>query len=365
MGTNTRIAEIMEKMAKDALKKTGPLGNILPNISKGSVIPIISNSFRIEQIFQELAPGDESAIVEQLISQWAQQIDYPMPDTSNLARVAQFYMVERNDDPNARTEIVNFFKMLLLGMASTNADDRDLAESLINQIQELRFSDIVTKLDYPRFSSPDEDPLRILARFPLSVYITTSQSNFIERALLAENKTPHTQICFWSGDITNISGEHRLDPMYNPSVTHPLVYHLYGLEDYPQTLVLSEDDYINFLISVMEDTNTLNPKVPLNIRRALGESQLLLLGYRLSDWDFRVLFRFIMKFRTDGFSPRGMLIQLKQGEKEFSNEKTVGYLGRYFGKKTFDIEWNDAEIFIQKLWSEWDAYRQNQSQRQS
>jgi hypothetical protein len=288
-----------------------------------------------------------------------------MEDSYNLARVAQYYMVQQNDDPNARTEIVNFFKMLLVSLASTNPEDHDLAESLFSQLQELRFSDIVKKLEYPKFPSSNEDSLRILARFPLPIYITTSQSNFIERALEAEEKIPHTQICFWSGDITNLSEEHRIDPNYIPSVTHPLVYHLYGLEDYPQTLVLSEDDYINFLISVMEDTNVLNPKVPLNIRSALGESQLLLIGYRLSDWDFRVLFRFIMKFRTDGFSPRGMVIQLKQSEKDFSNEKTVSYLNRYFGKKTFDIEWNDEEVFIEKLWNEWDAYRKNQSQRQS
>jgi hypothetical protein len=144
-----------------------------------------------------------------------------------------------------------------------------------------------------------------------------------------------------------------------------LVYHLYGLEDYPQTLVLSEDDYLNFLISVMDDTNTLNPKVPLNIRKSLGESQLILIGYRLSDWDFRVLFRFIMKFRTEGFSPRGMLIQLKQKDRELTNEKTLQYLSRYFGRKTFDIEWNYAESFIQDLWKQWNDYRQNQSYRQT
>jgi hypothetical protein len=140
-----------------------------------------------------------------------------------------------------------------------------------------------------------------------------------------------------------------------------LVYHLYGLEEYSQTLVLSEDDYINFLISITEDTNTLNPKIPLYLRRAVGESQLVLIGFRLSDWDFRVLFRLMMNFRIDNFSPRGMLIQLQDKENMASNANAIEYLKRYFGRKSFDIEWNSADRFVQDLWNEWDSLRQEQS----
>jgi hypothetical protein len=361
MESNKRIAAIRARMAQEDTTNTGPWGNILPHLSKGNVIPILSNTFRIEQIFRELGSEGESTVVEQLIAEWANEIGYPMRETHNLAHVAQYYLVEQNDDPNARTKIVDFLKMFLLSLASDDPAYASLASRLKSQIQELRFSDIVKELDYPRFPSTSDDPLRILARFPLPIYITTSQSNFIERALQAEGKDPCTQICFWSGDISNIRKEHRIDQAFHPSVTNPLVYHLYGLEDYPQTLVLSEDDYLNFLINVMADTNNSNPIVPLYVRRALTESHLLLIGYRLSAWDFRVLFRFILKFRQYGFSPRGMLIQLKKNDREFSNEKTLNYLGRYFGKNMFDIELTDAEVFIQKLWTAWNAYRQNQS----
>lgn len=357
---NKRMAELMA-----SLKATRTIADpLMSRISKGNVIPIISSSFRIEKIFRELAEEGELTVVEQLISLWAARIGYPMQEAHNLARVAQYYLVE-NDDPNARVEIVNFLKEAFLKMASPILDDSDLIGSL-KQYAELRFSDIVTELDYPKFSNATEDPLRLLARFPLPIYITTSQSNFLERALQAEGKYPSTQICFWSGDIANLSPEHRPNPDFNPSITNPLVYHLYGLEDYPQTLVLSEDDYINFLISVVEDTNTQNPKVPLTIRGALRQSQLLLIGYRLSNWDFRMLFRFILKFKFQGneayqenISPRGLLIQLKQNDKEFSNEKTLAYLSRYFDKKTFDIKWSDAETYIQDLWNEWNIYRQS------
>jgi len=361
MGNMTRRAEIAEKMQKAANIKADPWENILPNISKGSVIPVISSSFRLEQIFHELVEDDVSTVVEELIAEWAKKIGYPMQDSYNLAQVAQYYFVEQNDDPSARTAILNYLKKFLWNMANTDVDDLALAAGLESRIESMRFSDLVKELDYPKFPEGTEDPLRILARFPLPIYITTSQSDFIERALEAEGKTPCTQICFWSGEMTNIPKEHRTNREFSPSVTNPLVYHLYGLEEYPQTLVFSEDDYFNFLIAMAEDNDSQNPKIPLYLHQAIGESQLLLVGYQLSGWDFRVLFRLIMKFRHDGFSPRGMLIQLRSREYEPSNAKMIEYLNRYFGKKTFDIDWNDAGSFIQKLWSKWNTLRQDQS----
>lgn len=361
----TTIKRARERLLKEASARTGFWEDIMPRINQGIVIPIISNSFRIEQIFREgEAAGEEEelAIHEQLTTEWANWIDYPMQDKYDLARVAQYFLVEQKDNPQARTKYIEFLKAFLLTIAEEDSEYADVAGRLKAQIQEQRFSEIVQQLDYPRFPQGADDPLRLLARLPLPIYVTTSQSDFLERALEAEGKKPRTQICFWSGVISSAAPEHRTDPDFIPTVTNPLVYHLFGLEDYPQTLVQSEDDYINFIMSMVEDTNTLNPVVPLNLRRALGESNLILLGYRLQDWDFRILFRFILKFRRDEFSPRGMVIQLRQDEKKVENvEKSLEYLGHYFDRKKFDIEWNNAEGFIQKLWNEWNTYRQGQS----
>jgi len=366
MGVNKRFAEAREKLAREAASKAGFWETIMPRISQGVVIPVISSSFRINQIFRD---GDDASseqtplsLNEQLITEWANLIEYPMQDKHNLARVAQYYLVEQKDDPQARTRYLEFLKSFLLTIAEEDENYADLASRLKPRIQELTFSNITQQLDYPRLKDNSDDPLRLLARFPLPVYITTSQSDFLECALEAEGKTPRTQICFWSGQISSASEEHRTDPEFSPTVTNPLVYHLYGLEEYPQTLVLSEDDYLNFLIAMVEDTNTLNPVVPLNLRRALGESHLIMLGYNLADWDFRVLFRFILKFRRDEFSPRGMVIQLQRNEETVDNlERSLNYLGRYFDRRKFDIEWKDPESFIQRIWKEWNEYRRGQA----
>lgn len=358
----TRMEEIAEKLQRGENKQLDPRESILQNINKGYVIPVISSSFRIEQIFHELEKEVGPNIVEGLITQWASFIKYPMPDSSNLAQVAQYFFVKRNDDPSARTELLSWLKKFLWTMANTEEDDPALAAGLWSGIEAMRFSDLVDALDYPKFPDEKKDPLRLLARFPLPFYITTSQSDFIERALVAEGKTPRTQICFWSGEMANIRKEHRtITEEFNADSANPIVYHLYGLEDYPQTLVLSEDDYINFLISIAEDSDTLHPKIPLYLRTAVRESQLVLIGFRLPDWDFRVLFRLMMNFRIEGFSPRGMLIQLQDKENDASHANVIEYLKSYFGRKSFDIDWSETDHFVQELWDDWNSHRQDQS----
>jgi hypothetical protein len=374
MKLNRRLSGAREKLSKESISGTGFWENIMPFINLGMVIPIISNSFRIEQLFREekevagtqtetsQSDEDDWSAEEQLSREWAEFIEYPMPDVHNLARIAQYFLVEQKDPIQARAKYIEFLKALLLTINQDDEDYGDLVRELKTQTQELRFSEIVRQLDYPRFPQNIEDPFRLLARLPLPIYITTSYYDFLERALDAEGKTPQSQVCLWNSTGSAIKSQHRPDPNFQPSPSQPAVYHLFGLEDYPQTLVISEDDFMNFLISVVEDINTQNPIVPLKLRQALAESPLLLLGYQLRDWDFRVLFRFILRYRKEELSPRGMVIQLRPDHKRIGNaEKATQYLSHYLDKKQFDIEWTDTESFVRKLWEEWNKYRLGRS----
>ena len=76
--------------------------HLVPLIGEGKVIPIISNAFRIEEIFREdeelsrmmsEVPQfyDEFRTFDQQVTKkWAASINYPMSDNHNLARVAQY-----------------------------------------------------------------------------------------------------------------------------------------------------------------------------------------------------------------------------------------------------------------------------------
>ena len=413
----SRFELAKEKVVKET--KTGPYGNIIPLIKQGKVIPIISNSFYIEQIFAEeieatdqipeatqdeklakkdngdgvektldylrehfdrenfevpwnevevfirkvcnewklKGQADEDLTSDQMVTMaWAEFINYPMPVRHDLARVAQYHLVEEAKEKVtsylARAKYINFMKEFTLRVFEDEEGFQDIANELKSVVGEKLYSEIVSELGLPKYSNSGDNPLRLLASLPLPFYVTTSYYDFLERALIDVNKEPITQVCFWSGNIKDVRPEHKPNNA-EPTVNTPLVYHLYGLEDYPETLVLSEDDYMNFLIKVMGHMDKLNPIVPLRLTEALAESQLLLLGYQIRDVDFRILFRLLSKFRQSGkqMLEKGMVIQQKKlTKKEMGDvDKTLDYLREYFDQENFEVKWKEVEDFIREL----------------
>jgi len=335
----------------------------LRNIS--NVVPIISNTLRLEQIFRNErnfadlvaknpdVTEEDLTINDQLTRIWAQQIHYPMRDSHNLARVALFYQVEQEGSDVAKENYLDFLKMILLDLNETKAGYEDFVRGHKKDAYMMSFSEIVKGLDCPQFPDGIIDPLPVLARLPFPIYVTTSYHDFLERALIDEHKEPRTQVIFWEPGREYddaITAKHYPDPTFNPTPTNPAVYHLFGLENYPGSLVLSEDDYMKFLISVVSDTDTQRPIVPPRLRRALASCHLLLMGYHLSDWDFRVLFRFILNYRQSEVAKQGIFIQLKPKEEI---RQLLDYLRRYFNMKKFEIEWRSTEEFVQSLWEVW------------
>jgi hypothetical protein len=231
-------------MMGNARATTDNLNDIMPFIDEGTVIPIISNSFRIEEIFrndkelQEQLTGVHKyydavcTIDQELTKKWATKVGYPMSDDYNLARVAQYRQVESGDPELAKIEYLKFIIERLLRNSEKEEAYKSKVMELRRQAQKLVFSDVAQELDYPRFENDTADPLRLLAKLNLPIYITTSYSNFMERALVAEGRPPRTQMCFWSGGKSNIKPEYLPDPHYVPTPSNPAVYHLFGLEDY-------------------------------------------------------------------------------------------------------------------------------------
>jgi hypothetical protein len=360
---NMVLKQRPERPTDEDTAKTNLLDKIISlNIEK--IVPIISNSFRIEQVFcderrmadffaETTEYDDESLTIdEQLTMVWAKDIRYPMTDHHNLARVTQYYQVQNEDNDMAKKEYLEFLKSYLLDISSEDENYKDVVHNLRSEIRTLSFSEIVRELRYPRFSSGMEDPLTLLAKLPFPIYITTSYYDFLERALIKEaNKTPRTQVIQW-GDRKFVE-ERETYP--EPTVGQPVVYHLFGLESDPGSLVMSEDDYMKFLVSVVSDSGTLNPIVPLRLKQALVQSHLLLLGYRLKDWDFRVLFRFILNFRVAKSGKKGIFIQIKPKR---GDQNLLDYLRQYFNIERFEIEWKSPERFIQDLWKAWKGQQQ-------
>jgi hypothetical protein len=90
----------------------------------------------------------------------------------------------------------------------------------------------------------------VWADLPVRVVLTTSPYTFIEDALRRAGKTPRTEVCRWRKELDSI--EPVIDGDYRPSALEPLVYHLHGLDAYPDSLVLTEDDHLEFLVNVCQ-----------------------------------------------------------------------------------------------------------------
>lgn len=363
MEPNPATEKSEEKPVNDEASKSDILRKIISirNISK--VIPVISNSFRLDQIFRDEKKitdqiakrpeydDEDLTIDEQLTKIWAKKINYPMSDDHKLARVAQYYQVEQEGSNLAKEEYLEFLSSTFLDIHTDKKGFEDIVKGLKKEIQTRPFAEIVQMLNYPQFPEGTDDPLTLLADLPFPIYITTSYHDFLERALKKANKTPRTQAIIWEeGEELDVSRKQELDPNLDP-ITNPIVYHLFGMENDPGSIVLSEDDYLKFLVTVVSDTDTQNPIVPNGLKRALSSSHLILLGYHLRDWDFRVLFRFILNYRSNrDLAKKGISILLKPKR---SDPHLLDYLKQYFGLKQFEIEWDSPENFTKKLWDVW------------
>jgi hypothetical protein len=354
-------------MEQEQLSET--LQNIISFNNIKHVVPVISNSFRLEQIFRneesitnitakipELM-DDDLTINEQLTRLWAKEIHYPMTDDHKLWRVAQYYQVKRKGSDRAKEEYLRFLKKQLLDANETKEGKEELVNGFRKDARTMSFSDIAKGLGY--FTDPERgpDPLFTLARLPFPVYVTTSHHDFLERAIEEVSRgtiKPRTQVIFWQPDVEYdeaIAEKHYPDPSFDPTPEKPAVYHLFGLQNYPGSLVLSEDDYMKFLVSIItSDRDTQKAIVPPRLRRALSTSHLLLMGYHLRDWEFRVLFRLILNYRQG--DKEGIFIQLKPKKED---EELLDYLKQYFNMQKFEIEWKSSAKFIQELWDLWKA----------
>jgi len=393
--------------------------SLYESISDGSLIPIISNAVRLDSLFdvgydgtygrpaEDPPPNADLAelfegnlpINHQLAETWAHELGYPLRDRCQMARVADVdRRVYNPDTGRAKRNYLAFLKRALLwwaeddesavervnGLKPQALQNTSIGEMDNAQIQELdlylagsALSEIALALGYPKFDETYRDPLQVLAELPLPLYLTTCRHDFLERALKDAGRTRvRTQVCHWFSDPVpagadgpvsygTLAVEHvpwsELD-LNDPE--QPVVYHLFGLDAYPSSLVVTEDDYLDFLAKVIrEDSDQTGTVLPHTVRSALIHSSVLLLGYRLQDWEFKVLFRGLLRDSANRDKTR-IVIQLdpyKQAciQGPDNPEPIHQYLRKYF-EPNYRVNWGTTEMFLDRLEQEWNSRRSEQ-----
>jgi hypothetical protein len=169
----------------------------------------------------------------------------------------------------------------------------------------------------------------------------------MEQALKSRGKEPDQEICRWN---KNLKKSKRRSSDFNPTPEKPLIFHLHGFYEISDSLVLTEDDYLDFLIAISKDKKLLPPR----IQEAFTGTSLLFLGYRIADWDFRVLFRILAEYLEKSISRTHVYVQLVTEDlPEVQKENVQRYLDRYFAKLDIQVYWQDCREFAAELRKRW------------
>jgi len=151
-------------------------------------------------------------------------------------------------------------------------------------------------------------------------------------------------LCPWGDAVPPEQDSLQGDPK------RPLVYHLFGNYAAPESLVITENDIFDFLINVNPGSKI--RRIPASVSAALVNSALLILGFPIDDWKFRVFFRTLMnqpgKQLRKGYTHIAAQIDPEDGQ-AIDGARARRYLENYFEASRITIYWGSAEDFLQEL----------------
>jgi len=101
------------------------------------------------------------------------------------------------------------------------------------------------------------------------------------------------------------------------------------------------------------------PRNTPRIRRALTDASLLFLGYRIADWDFRVLFRGLVSYLEKSISRSHISVQIAPAGKTAAlpqQEKAQDYLDDYYGELKIRVYWGTCREFAGELAQRWERF---------
>jgi hypothetical protein len=303
--------------------------SVLSHIDAGECTPI-------------LGPGLAESLIgsrRETALHLADDFDFPMAPHAReeLPQVAQFVRVNQAKR-TLLSELEKSFRRELL---------RRLDGDTPPEMKDASLDALVVAVGKRRWEADTNEPHRVLAELPCPVYVTTALDSLMAEALRAAGKEPRVELFRWNDGEGWPDSVYKDDPEYYPDAQKPLVYHLFGHLNYRDTLVLTEDDYFDFLIGATRKRD----EIPGVVRSRLADTALLFLGFEMGGWDFRVLFRSIMSQPGQGrqdFAHAGVQIDPEEG-RILEIDRARKYLETYFEDAEISIYWGSADDFARDL----------------
>lgn len=206
----------------------------------------------------------------------------------------------------------------------------------------------------------DDEPHEVLADLDLPIYITTNYDDNMKSALERRGKKVAVEVCRWNDRMERQSAFD--DPEYRPGPMNPLVFHLHGRANDAESIVATEEDYLDFMVEMSKGLSQREadakkdekkaPMFPGVVLQALTGT-LLFVGYSLSDFNLKVILRAL----SFGLGPRkifGATVQYNDDKLIASQE----YLEQYFNfALSLSVYWGSSRDFVAKLRERWRVFR--------
>jgi hypothetical protein len=335
-----------------------------------------------------LGPGLTDQLLgsrQEIAQRWAKNFHFPMAPhyRDDLPQVAQYLAVSQKKPDFPREELGQYLRTALV---QEYGDQLSPEYYAARKVRDLPLNKLVSDVWRIRYPEGSPDPYAVLASLPLPLYITTQPMNLLAEALRAAGRDPQVEPCRWKrledddpwGEqaefntpdwafvIEDDSARYRMaadagwptsvferEPLYRPTTERPLVYHLFGHQARRRSMVITEDDYFDFLIGITKNKDL----VPLKVRRSYADSSLMFLGFRLDEWDFRVLFRSIVNQEGDLRAKHPhVAVQIDPEEGSAADpDRARAYVETYFQDSNITIYWGSTESFIKELHNHWVA----------
>jgi hypothetical protein len=156
------------------------------------------------------------------------------------------------------------------------------------------------------------------------------------------------EACRWNNDLDNLPSRFEGGTSYKPTQDAPLVYHLFGTDEKLESLVITEDNYMDYVLKVSE-----RGRLPDYIRGVLASTSLMFIGYNLNDWDFRVLMRWLIGMVDRRLGLQNVAVQLDNAS-EADAAAVQDYLRKYFEQAKINVFWGNSAQFIAELREQWE-----------
>ncbi len=158
--------------------------------------------------------------------------------------------------------------------------------------------------------------LRALAELDFSLIITTNYDSHFENALAAVGKQPRVAVYTPQLEPTT---DYR-----DPTPQSPVVFKLHGDIGRPETIVVTDEDYIQFVLR-MNNKEPYDP-IPLTLKYYLTGWTTLFVGYSLLDYNLRLLFK-TLRWKVDSanipdmysvdFRPDPLILDVWQSQRRY------------------------------------------------